>query len=59
MLHGFPDNAQYYARTMDFADAGYRTVAPFLRGYAPTEVLSPGSFDPSPWPGTWRASSSP
>jgi pimeloyl-ACP methyl ester carboxylesterase len=47
LLHGLHDNAESYAQTMDdFAHAGYRTVAPFLRGYAPTEIPSPGSFDP-------------
>jgi pimeloyl-ACP methyl ester carboxylesterase len=47
MLHGFPDNAETYLRAMDdFAAAGYRAVAPFLRGYAPTEIPSAGSCDP-------------
>ena len=36
-LHGFPDNA-YSFRDMlpDLAQAGFRAVAPFTRGYAPT-----------------------
>jgi pimeloyl-ACP methyl ester carboxylesterase len=47
MLHGFPDNAETYQRAMeDFAAAGYRAVAPFLRGYAPSEIPSAGSYDP-------------
>jgi len=47
LLHGFPDNAETYEQTMDdFAAAGYRAVAPFLRGYAPTEIPVSGSYDP-------------
>jgi pimeloyl-ACP methyl ester carboxylesterase len=47
LLHGFPDNAETYEHTMvDFAAAGYRAVAPFLRGYAPTEIPSVSSYDP-------------
>lgn len=46
-LHGFPDNAWTYRKQMQaFADAGYRAVSPFLRGYAPTEVPENGPFDP-------------
>lgn len=47
MLHGFPDNALTYRAQMEaFAAAGYRAVAPYLRGYAPTEIPSQGSCDP-------------
>jgi pimeloyl-ACP methyl ester carboxylesterase len=47
MLHGFPDNAESYRQAMhDFASAGYRVVAPFLRGYAPSEIPLAGPFDP-------------
>jgi pimeloyl-ACP methyl ester carboxylesterase len=47
LLHGFPDNASTYVHTMtDLADAGYRAVAPYLRGYAPTEIPSSGTVDP-------------
>lgn len=36
-LHGFPDNALTYRYLgPDLADAGFRVVAPFMRGYAPT-----------------------
>ena len=28
----------------DLADAGFRVVAPFMRGYAPTEVPSDGRY---------------
>lgn len=46
LLHGFPDNAHTWLHQMPaLADAGYRVVAPFLRGYAPTEVPAQGWFD--------------
>lgn len=46
-LHGFPDNAWSYRHQMQvFADAGYRTVAPFLRGYAPTGFPKDELYDP-------------
>jgi pimeloyl-ACP methyl ester carboxylesterase len=46
-LHGFPDNALSYRRQLSFfAKAGYRAVAPFLRGYAPTQVPLDGKYDP-------------
>ena len=48
LLHGFPDNAHTYARQLEFfSDAGFHAVAPFLRGYAPTEVPTDGKFDPA------------
>ena len=44
-LHGFPDSAHTWRHLLSrLADAGYRAVAPFLRGYAPTEVPSDGRF---------------
>jgi len=46
-LHGFPDNARSYRKQLHaFAEAGYRAVAPFLRGYAPTSIPEDGVFDP-------------
>jgi pimeloyl-ACP methyl ester carboxylesterase len=46
-LHGFPDNAWSYRKQLQvFADAGYRAVSPFLRGYTPTEIPEHGPFDP-------------
>ena len=46
-MHGFPDNAWSYRMQMQvFAEAGYRAVSPFLRGYAPTEIPADGMFDP-------------
>src|SRR3954471_20837161 len=47
-LHGFPDNAWSYRKQMQvFADAGYRAVSPFLRGYTPTEIPKNGAYDPA------------
>src|SRR5687768_14320992 len=38
-LHGFPDSAHTWRHLLPaLADAGYRAVAPFMRGYAPTAV---------------------
>ena len=46
LLHGFPDNATTWERQMPaLAAAGYRVVAPFLRGYPPTEIPADGYFD--------------
>ncbi|MGY4497195.1 pimeloyl-ACP methyl ester carboxylesterase [Bradyrhizobium sp. GM24.11] len=46
-MHGFPDNAWSYRKQLQvFADAGYRALSPFLRGYAPTEIPADGIFDP-------------
>lgn len=44
-LHGFPDSAHTWRHLLPrLADAGYRAIAPFLRGYAPTEVPADGRF---------------
>lgn len=46
-LHGFPDCAWNMAGLMEaLAGAGYRAVAPFMRGYAPTEVPADGLYRP-------------
>ncbi|MEV0344723.1 alpha/beta hydrolase [Nonomuraea sp. NPDC050680] len=46
-LHGFPDNAFTWTWQMHrFAEAGYRAVAPFLRGYAPSSAPMDGAYDP-------------
>lgn len=38
-LHGFPDSAWTWRHLLPaLADAGFRAVAPWLRGYAPTDV---------------------
>ena len=44
-LHGFPDSAYTWRHLLPrLAETGYRAVAPFLRGYAPTEVPADGRF---------------
>ena len=46
LLHGFPDNAYSWEHQMPvLAEAGYRVVAPFLRGYPPTGIPTGGYFD--------------
>lgn len=41
LLHGFPDNAWTWDQQIPaLARNGYRAVAPFLRGYPPTEIPS-------------------
>jgi pimeloyl-ACP methyl ester carboxylesterase len=44
-LHGFPDSAQSYAQLLpQLAAAGYRAVAPYMRGYAPTGLAPDGDY---------------
>ena len=44
LVHGFPDTAWSWRHLMPaLADAGYRVVAPFLRGYAPSAVPADGN----------------
>ncbi len=44
-LHGFPDSAHGWRYLLPaLADAGYRAVAPFQRGYAPTSVPPDGRY---------------
>jgi pimeloyl-ACP methyl ester carboxylesterase len=44
-LHGFPDSAWTYRFLLPaLAAAGYRAVAPFMRGYAPTAVPPDGRY---------------
>lgn len=39
LLHGFPDTAHTWDHVRPaLADAGFRAVSPFLRGYAPSEI---------------------
>ncbi|HRW36512.1 MAG: alpha/beta hydrolase [Acidimicrobiales bacterium] len=46
-LHGFPDSAWTWQHLLpELAAAGFRAVAPFLRGYAPTEVPADGLYQP-------------
>jgi pimeloyl-ACP methyl ester carboxylesterase len=44
-LHGFPDTAQSWRYLLPELDAaGFRPVAPFTRGYSPTEIASDGCY---------------
>ncbi|MGV3757986.1 MAG: alpha/beta fold hydrolase, partial [Actinomycetota bacterium] len=44
-LHGFPDSAWTWRHLLPaLAEAGYRAVAPFLRGYAPSAVPADGRY---------------
>jgi pimeloyl-ACP methyl ester carboxylesterase len=44
-LHGFPDSAWTYRHLLPaLADAGFRAVAPWMRGYAPTSVPTDGRY---------------
>src|SRR5262249_24742455 len=45
-LHGFPDTANTWRYLLPaLADAGFRAVAPFMRGYAPTSIPTDGCFE--------------
>ena len=44
-FHGFPDHAWSFRHLLpDLAQAGFRAVAPFMRGYAPTEPPADGRY---------------
>jgi pimeloyl-ACP methyl ester carboxylesterase len=44
-LHGFPDSAHTFRHLLpELAAAGFRAVAPWLRGYAPTDIPEDGDF---------------
>ena len=44
-MHGFPDHAYSFRHLLpDLAKAGFRGVAPFMRGYAPTEAPRDGRY---------------
>lgn len=44
-LHGFPDSAWTWRHLLpELAGAGFRAVAPFMRGYAPTAVPADGRY---------------
>jgi pimeloyl-ACP methyl ester carboxylesterase len=44
-LHGFPDTAHTWAHLLPaLAGAGFRAVAPFMRGYAPTGLPADGAY---------------
>lgn len=45
LLHGFPDNAHTWSHQIPaLSAAGYRVVAPFLRGYPPTQIPDGGYY---------------
>jgi pimeloyl-ACP methyl ester carboxylesterase len=45
-VHGFPDTAYTWDRTLTvLAKAGFRAVAPFTRGYHPTEIPKNKDYD--------------
>lgn len=44
-LHGFPDHARSFRHQLPaLAAAGFRAVAPFMRGYAPTDAAADGNY---------------
>lgn len=44
-LHGYPDTAYTWSDTLTYlADKGYRAVAPFMRGYHPTDIPIDGDY---------------
>ncbi len=44
-LHGFPDTAHTWNDTTQrLSERGYRVVAPFMRGYAPTSLAPDGRY---------------
>ncbi len=46
LVHGFPDTAYAWDETRAvLAGAGFRAVAPFTRGYVPTEVPAEEAYD--------------
>jgi pimeloyl-ACP methyl ester carboxylesterase len=47
LLHGFPDDAWTWSHQLRaLAASGFRAVAPFMRGYPPTEPAPDGAYDP-------------
>jgi pimeloyl-ACP methyl ester carboxylesterase len=45
-LHGFPDTAHTWRHLLPrLAEAGYRAVAPYLRGYSPSSIPKDGRYD--------------
>lgn len=44
-LHGFPDHARtFHGLAPHLAEAGYHVVAPWLRGYAPSDLSPDGNY---------------
>ena len=47
LFHGFPDDAYTFDELREaLADADYRAVAPFLRGYHPSDIPPDGDYSP-------------
>lgn len=47
-LHGFPDTPHTFRHQMEaLASAGYRVVAPYMRGYFPTDAPADVSYEPA------------
>jgi len=47
-LHGFPDSPWTWRHLLPtLADAGFRAVAPYMRGYAPTAVPADANYYPA------------
>jgi pimeloyl-ACP methyl ester carboxylesterase len=45
LLHGWPDDVRSFDRVApELQRAGFRTIAPWLRGFGPTQFLSPASL---------------
>ena len=45
-MHGFPDSAHSWRHLMPALEgAGFRVVAPFIRGYAPSTVSNSGAYE--------------
>ncbi|WP_436698186.1 alpha/beta fold hydrolase [Nocardioides sp. BYT-33-1] len=45
LVHGFPDTAHTWRHLGPaLAEAGYRVIAPFTRGYAPSSIPADGSY---------------
>lgn len=45
LIHGFPDDAHAFGDSINrLADAGYQAVAPFMRGYAPTDLAPDDNY---------------
>ena len=45
LLHGFPDTAHTWDRAIPaLAEAGFRVVAPFMRGYHPSSIPADGNY---------------
>ncbi len=46
LLHGFPDTPHTFDEIRgQLAEAGYRAVSPFMRGYAPSEIPAGNGYD--------------